>query len=176
MLGANALLTPVLQPIRSSHSSFSRQLSVADQTRAASCLSSVPQSPHHSRQAGILSFGWHAPSWGPPLQQLLQFLVQHVLTSVSGTSTGDSSASDIKRIHSSFSKTFVISCSFFTNITCVSRKWQCSVRSPVAHRTVSVPSALDVRLLCLAPAKATLASRCSSRSPVGPGALLEFLV
>ena len=46
---------------------------------------------------------------------------------------------------------------------------QCSVKSPVARRTVNISSTLNIRQLCPASAKTTIESRCSCRSPVGPG-------
>ena len=61
----------------------------------------------------------------------------------------------------------------FKNISCVlSRKRHSSGKSPVAHLIVRMSSPRNKRLLWLAPAKETMASRCSCRSPVGPGALV----
>ena len=61
---------------------------------------------------------------------------------------------------------------FFRNISCVlSRERHSSRKSPVAHLIVRMSSPRNQRLLWPAPAKETMASRCSCRSLEGPGAL-----
>ena len=58
-------------------------------------------------------------------------------------------------------------------MSCVLRRNRHSAgRSPIAHLIVRMSSARNRRLLCSAPAKERTASRCSCRSPVGPGALI----
>ena len=77
-----------------------------------------------------------------------------------------------RKHHSSSSNCFEVgSFSFFQNINRVlSRKWHSSGKSPVAQLIVRMSSSRNRRLLWPAPAKETVASRCSCRSPVGPGA------
>ena len=72
-------------------------------------------------------------------------------------------------IHPSSSEVFVVGS--FLSLEVLSC-WLSSVRSPVAHRTVRKSSTLNILLLSPAQAKATRASRCSCRSPVGRGALM----
>ena len=67
----------------------------------------------------------------------------------------------------------IIHDAIFWDISCVlSRKRHSSGRSPVAHLTVRISRPRSKRFLWPAPAKETMASRCSCRSPVGPGALI----
>ena len=83
-----------------------------------------------------------------------------------GTSVETSCASISDRIHPSSSKCREVgSFSFFRNISCV------------LEQEAALPASENVktrnkRLLWPAPAKETMASRCSRRSPVGPGALI----
>ena len=74
-----------------------------------------------------------------------------------------------ERIHSSSSNNFVAGFfSFFDNISCVlSRKRHSSGKSPIAHLIVRMSRHRNRRLIWPAPAKETMASRCSCRSPVG---------
>ena len=78
------------------------------------------------------------------------------------------------RIHSSSSNMLCWSVFFFhQDIICVGgRKRLSSGISPVVHLTVWMLRTLESRLRCPAPAKAMIASRCSCRSPKGPGALM----
>ena len=55
----------------------------------------------------------------------------------------------------------IINCMFST-------QQQCALKSPAGHRTVSIPSTLNIHLLCPALAMATVASRSACLSPVGP--------
>ena len=48
-----------------------------------------------------------------------------------------------------------------------------SGKSTVLHFIVRMSSSRNRRLLCPSPAKEMIASRCSCRSPVGPGALMD---
>ena len=58
-----------------------------------------------------------------------------------------------------------------TSIVCW-RNRHSSGKSPVAYSIVRMSRPRNKHLLCPAPAKETMASRCSCRSPVGPGALM----
>ena len=75
----------------------------------------------------------------------------------SGMSAVIACASVGDRIHSSSSNSFVVV------------NWHSSGISPVAHLTAKISMILKSRLLCPAPTKAMMASRCSCRSPVGRG-------
>ena len=90
------------------------------------------------------------------------------MTLSSGTSVVTSCASVSERIHSPSSNCFEVgSFSFFRNISCV----HSSGRSPMAHLIVRMSRLRNRRLLWPVPANETVASRCSCRSPVGPGVL-----
>ena len=83
-----------------------------------------------------------------------------------------SCASVNERIHSVSSNCFEVG-SIFRNISCVlSRKRHSSGKSPVAHLIVRMSRHRNRRLLWPAPARATMASKCSCLTPVGPGALI----
>ena len=99
------------------------------------------------------------------------------MTLSSGTSAVISCASVIERIHSSSSNCFKVgSYSFFKNMTCLLRRNRhFSGKSPVAHFIVSMSSPRNRRLLCPAPAKDTMASKWSCRSPVRPGGAARYL-
>ena len=63
--------------------------------------------------------------------------------------------------------------SFSRNISCaLSRKRHSSGKSLAAHLIVRISRPQNKRLLWPAPVKETMASRCSWRSPAGPGALI----
>ena len=63
--------------------------------------------------------------------------------------------------------------SFFKNMSCVLRRnRQSSGKSPIAHLVLRVSRPRNRHLLCPTPATVTTASRCSCRSPVGPGAVM----
>ena len=95
------------------------------------------------------------------------------VTLSSGTSVVISCASVSERIHSSSSNCFEVgSFSVFENMSCVSRrKRHSSGKPPVARLIVRMSSHRNQRLLCPEPAKGTMASNYSCRSPVGPGTL-----
>ena len=84
-------------------------------------------------------------------------------------------ASVSERIHSSSSNCFEVgSFSVFKNIDCLlSRNRHFSSKSPVAHLIVRMLGPRNKRAFWPAPAKETMASKCSCRSPVGPGALIS---
>ena len=84
-----------------------------------------------------------------------------------------SCASVSERIHSSSSNWFEVgSFSLLRNISCVlNKKRHSSGKSPVAHLIVRMSRRWNRPLLWPAHAKETMPSRCSCRSPAGPGAL-----
>ena len=91
------------------------------------------------------------------------------MTLSSGTSAVISCASVSERIHSSSSKCFEVgSFSFIKKMSCVLRRNRhSSSKSPVAHLIVRMSGPRNKR-----PAKETMASKCSCRSLVCPGALM----
>ena len=116
----------------------------------------------HGISARTLPSEWAEPSQG-------RRLARQYVTPSSGMSGVTSCASVSDRIHSSSSNCIVVgSFSSLKDISCVSStKRHSSEKSPVAHLIVRMSRPRNRRLLWPAPAKETMASRCSGRSTVG---------